>query len=453
MKKSTIIGGVIFLLVFGLTIYTAIVKYAENNNEEEKKKIDREVLVGSINVNIEDLDNIKKSKSTNYNIEILNNVENYIKNNIDFNTLEVNEYKTINSNDIVKNDDCTGNIKIYKLIDGIYSVSISSNCKNDSEGNYFSFKLFGNLNNNANIYKVENIDGDILAASYKSNGSKNISSSIIKFNDDLNIEWVYDIDDKSFEIREDNGLKVEKILKNNDSYYIIGYLNDDFGSVFGIKLDKNGNQVWKKKISSEMIISDVFISSNELVITDGSNLNYIDNKGNIRETLELDLYDSKLSNYRLGRTIYYNGSIYGSNNRKIGGYAKFNSSGLVDGVYDVEHNIDVSGYLDEIKGYDNKLFFNYDDGNILVLDVFGRYVGNIKNDSKISKLVINKSNFDVINYDNYFRIDSYKYNLEKEKTYELLNVSNNKNNIFSTDKYIYQYLCDKNYIVLAQFDK
>ena len=71
----------------------------------------------------------------------------------------------------------------------------------------------------------------------------------------------------------------------------------------------------------------------------------------------------------------------------------------------------------------------------------------------ISKLVINKSNFDVINYDNYFRIDSYKYNLEKEKTYEILNVSNNKNNIFSTDKYIYQYLCDKNYIVLAQFDK
>ena len=295
---------------------------------------------------------------------------------------------------------------------------------------------------------MEELESGILAASYKTNGSKTVSNSIIKFNKDLNIDWIYDIDYTKFNLREEDGMKVMNIIEHNDNYYVIGYLNDDFGSVFGIKFDKNGEVIWEKIISQEMFISDVIVIDNKVVIVDDYRLNFLTKGGNIEETILLDLKNSKLKEFKLGSSIYYYKSIYGYNIAK-NEIAKFNNEGLLDTLYTFEAP---DSYLEKMYSYDNKLFFTYEDGTILVMDVFGRYIGKVNKD-EIYKLVLNNKDFNVINYqDNYYKLDVYKYDLSLSKTYEILGLSH-KSNIFVTDNQFYQYLCDNNYIVFAKFDK
>lgn len=450
MKKSTIFAGIIFVIIFVTTIFVAVDKYKEYSDSNKKEtKPDRDVLVGDIDFKI-DTDNV--SKSTNYNISVMNNVLDYVKNNVDFNNMNIYDTISIDSNSIVKDSDCNGDIIVTKSIDGIYSVDIDSECNNDNGNNSFSFKLLGNLDNNSDIYIMQKVEDGVIAISNKNNGNKDVSASIMMFDDNLDLKWLYTIDDKVFNIRNDNGLKVIKVLESANYYYVLGYLNDDYGSLFGVKLDKNGRLEWQKVIDANMTISEASILSNKLVIVNTDIITFIDENGNIEEGMQIDVQNSKLSNFKLGRMIFYDDNLYGINSKNSLNYGVFNSVGLLNNLYDVSNKVTVSGYLTEIFANDNKLFLNYDDGNLVIVDVFGRYIGNIKNDNKI-KVGINSNNFDIINIDeNKYIVDKYNYSILKEKSSEILMIGE-RNNVYNTNDKFYQYVTGNDYIIFAQFDK
>ena len=450
MKKSTIFAGIVFIIIFVTTIFVAVDKYKEYSDSNKKEtKPDRDVLVGDIDFKI-DTDNL--SKSTNYNISVMNNVLDYVKNNVDFNNMNIYDTISIDSNSIVKDSDCNGDVIVTKSIDGIYSVDIDSECNNDNGNNSFSFKLLGNLDNNSDIYIMQKVEDGVIAISNKNNGNKDVSASIMMFDDNLDLKWLYTIDDKVFNIRNDNGLKVIKVLESANYYYVLGYLNDDYGSLFGVKLDKKGRLEWQKVIDANMTISEASILSNKLVIVNTDIITFIDENGNIEEGMQIDVQNSKLSNFKLGRMIFYDNNLYGINSKNSLNYGVFNTIGLLNNLYDVSNKVTVSGYLTEIYANDNKLFLNYDDGNLVIVDVFGRYIGNIKNDNKI-KVGINSNNFDIINIDeNKYIVDKYNYSILKEKSSEILMIGE-RNNIYNTNDKFYQYVTGNDYIIFAQFDK
>lgn len=450
MKKSTIFAGIVFIIIFVTTIFVAVDKYKDYKDSTKKEnKPDRDVLVGDIDFKI-DTDNV--SKSTNYNISVMNNVLDYVKNNVDFNNMDIYDNISIDSNDIVKDSTCNGDIIVTKSVEGIYSVDIDSECSNDNDNNSFSFKILGNLDNNSDIYMMEEVEDGVIAISNKNNGNKDTSASIMMLDDSLNLKWIYTIDDKVFNIRNDNGLKVIKVLESANYYYVLGYLNDDFGSLFGVKLDKKGRLEWQKIIDANMTISEATILSNKLVIVNTDIITFIDENGNIEEGMQIDVQNSKLANFKLGRMIFYDDNLYGINSKNSLNYGVFNSVGLLNNLYDVSDKVSTNGYLIEVFANDNKLFLNYDNGDLIIVDVFGRYIDNIESDNKI-KVGINSNNFDIINIEeNKYIVDKYNHSILKEKSSEILMIGD-KNNIYNTDNKFYQYVTGDDYIIFAQFDK
>ena len=51
MKKGTIILGIIFIFIVGLTIYVAVDKYG---NKKEEVEEERKVNIGTINIKVDD---------------------------------------------------------------------------------------------------------------------------------------------------------------------------------------------------------------------------------------------------------------------------------------------------------------------------------------------------------------------------------------------------------------
>lgn len=433
MKKGTIILGIIFIFIVGLTIYVAVDKYG---NKKEEVEEERKVNIGTINIKVDDDEKVKKSLATTYNIEVLNNIESFIKE-------EVEEEKEFNNNDIVKSNDCKGKSIYKKLDNGVYTISIDSTC-NDDSGVYFKLKVIGNLNGNGNLYKLEEVDDGYIGASYISNGTK--TSSILKFNKDLDLEWSYDISYADFGLEKDKGIDVTNIVKNNDDIYVIGYLNDDAATVFALKLN-NGIKVWQKKVSADMIVSNAFIIDNKLVIIDGKEINVIDDEV---ETIELDVTDNKLNGFKAGKLVYYNNNYYVYNIKGVASFAIFNTSGLADKLY--TNDLENDAYLNTLNIYDNKLFFNYENGKIIVVDIFGRYIDTLNYDGKVN-LYTNSNNFSVVTTNNKsYKLDKYDYKLKKTSSYDILMVSDKKNILDTNDK-VYEYLTNNSYIVFFEFDK
>ena len=107
-------------------------------------------------------------------------------------------------------------------------------------------------------------------------------------------------------------------------------------------------------------------------------------------------------------------------------------------------------YLIDI--YDNKLFFNYENGKIIVVDIFGRYIDTLNYDGKVN-LYTNSNNFSVVTTNNKsYKLDKYDYKLKKTSSYDILMVSDKKNILDTNDK-VYEYLTNNSYIVFFEFDK
>ena len=196
-----------------------------------------------------------------------------------------------------------------------------------------------------------------------------------------------------------------------------------------------------------MIVSNAFIIDNKLVIIDGKEINVIDDEV---ETIELDVTDNKLNGFKAGKLVYYNNNYYVYNIKGVASFAIFNTSGLADKLY--TNNLENDAYLNTLNIYDNKLFFNYENGKIIVVDIFGRYIDTLNYDGKVN-LYTNSNNFSVVTTNNKsYKLDKYDYKLKKTSSYDILMVSDKKNILDTNDK-VYEYLTNNSYIVFFEFDK
>ncbi len=110
---------------------------------------------------------------------------------------------------------------------------------------------------------------------------------VIKFDQKMNILWsrIWDY--------SNNGVSGLNIIVTSESSYLVSARN--FRNIILLNIDKNGNFIWSKEISSSSNISNLIetINNDYLICTSNSQVIKLDHKGLVRWSRQYDLYDSE----------------------------------------------------------------------------------------------------------------------------------------------------------------
>ena len=282
MSRTKIIDLLLysFFVFFLISILATYEHFKKNNNDEKLYN---------------DISAIK------YESELVNNLADYMdKNNItaDFNT-------KINTNDIVKNDECNGEIGFDIKKDFIIN-NINLNCEKNENQKILSFSYKGNE-------KIENfisLDDGYLLIIYDE--IKNISY-LLKIDNNFETKWKQEINKYTY-----NGKfsYVYNYVKDNKYYIVFNYEVDDkdFPTLAEkltalVTVDKNGLNY------NTHFIKDVYFPSikkievlNNIVTLFSSDTEYI-NYNVDNETFDKKNYGQALD-YNHEKLIEYNNNIY-----------------------------------------------------------------------------------------------------------------------------------------------
>lgn len=131
---------------------------------------------------------------------------------------------------------------------------------------------------------------------------------VIKFDQKMNILW-----SKIWDYGNTNVKGLNIIVTSNHNYIISG---NYFRKLFLLNIDKNGNFIWSKEISSSSYISNLIetINNDYLICTSNSEVIMLDHKGLVKWSQQYDLYNSEEAvkilefnqNYYLLKSSYSN---------------------------------------------------------------------------------------------------------------------------------------------------